>query len=167
MGDFIRCHWGDVASVAGLVASIIGFILTIRVARHAEDAAQQANTAATAAKRSIMAANALVDFASAMAIMEEIRRLQREGAWRILPDRYAALKQALMALRSEHPSLTDAQQTAIQASLMQVREIEQKVERALEQKADPSGVAKMNGVISGEIEKISEVLVSLKREIKA
>ncbi len=167
MEDLLVHHWGDLASVIGLFVSVFGFGLTIVAVRKAKDAARQASEAANATKRSIMAANALVSFGSAMSIMEEIRRLHRRGAWEILPDRYAALKSALISLRMEHPNLSPAHHTAITRGLTQLRGIEKRVEQALEGNVQPNGVANMNSVLSVEIEKIGEVLVSLKQEIKA
>jgi len=115
----------------GLGVSVLGFWVTIFGVRRAKNAAEQATSAAVSAKRSIVTANALVEFASAMATMEEIRRLHREGAWRILPDRYSALKRALLSLRSEHTSLTDDQKATIQGSVVKIRDLEKLVERAL------------------------------------
>lgn len=162
----IKEHWGDICSAIGLIVSVMGFWFTIHGVRRARSAAEQANSAALSAKRSIMAANALVEFASAMAIMEEIRRLHRESAWKILPDRYSVLKRALLSLRAEHPNLTAQQETTIQASIVNVRGLEQLVERALAANSEPAKVAKMNGILALEIEKISNVLISLKEEIK-
>lgn len=149
------------------MVSLLGFGFTLVGVRRAKNAAVQAAQAALSAKRSIMAANALVDFASAMAIMEEIRRLHREAAWKILPDRYSVLKRALLSLRTEHPFLTDQQKITIQGSIVQIRGLEKSVERALAANSEPDKVARMNEILALQIEKISDVLISLKEEIKA
>jgi hypothetical protein len=128
---------GIFATVVGLAVSILGFVFTFREVRRAKTAAEQARQVARETKRSLLAANALVDFASAMAIMEEIRRLHRESAWRILPDRYSALRHALISVRSDHPFLTDFQKSVIQASVVQIRSMEQMVERALARNTVP------------------------------
>jgi len=47
MPDIIVQHWGDIASVGGLVVSLLGFWYTIEAVSKAKDAAQQATEAAS------------------------------------------------------------------------------------------------------------------------
>jgi hypothetical protein len=84
-------QWGDIASVAGFLLSVVGFAVTIVGVWRAKSAAEQARQAAVAARESIAHYDAIADLSSAMAIMDEIKRLQRSGIWPLLPDRYANL----------------------------------------------------------------------------
>jgi hypothetical protein len=92
-------EWGDVASVLGFILSVIGFTVTIFGVWWSKSAAEQARQAAVAVRESIANYDAIADLASAMAIMDEIKRLQRHGVWPILPDRYAELRRRLGAIQ--------------------------------------------------------------------
>ncbi len=166
MYDFIQHHWGDLSSVAGLAVSIVGFWVTIIAVRKAKSAAQQAKLASDETRQNLLAANALVSFGLATSMMQEIQRLHRTGKWILLPDRYTELKRALISIREQHPNITDEQKSVLTGSLAHLRAMEQKVERALEKNLEPTGVANMNGVLSVEIEKITEALAPLRLEVK-
>ncbi len=97
--------------------------------------------------------------------MEEIKRLHRAAAWEILPDRYSTLKRLLISIRSVNVSMTDDQKSALQSAILNFSEIERKVERALALKTDLPKVDKLNTVVSLQLDKISEVLGTIKQEI--
>lgn len=104
----------------------------------------------------------MIELAAATAVMEEIKRLHREGAWRILPDRYAALRKALVSIRMGKPDLPVDHQSVLQGAIQQFREIEKKVERALADNQPPHNVAKFNEIVSLQIDSITEILGSMR-----
>lgn len=101
LGQFLADHWGDLASVVRLVISVVGLAITIwvsfkakKAAETAKTAAEQARDAARQVKDRIATLDTLADASAAIAIMEEIKRLQRSGAWPIALDRCSTFKKA-------------------------------------------------------------------------
>jgi hypothetical protein len=150
--------WGDVASVTGFFLSIFGFAFTLWQVARSTKAAQQAKEAAENARKDIFRSNVMIDLAAAMATMEEIKRLQREGAWRILPDRYGALRSALTSIRTAKPDLPDKHRAAIQGAIEQFRIIEKKIDRALAANQDLANVPRLNEIVSLQIDNLTELL---------
>ncbi len=104
--------WGDLTSVVGLLLSLVGFAVTIVQVRRAKSAAEQARQAAIA------------DLSSAMAVMDEIKRLQRNGIWPLLPDRYSELRRRLIAIRQSHAQLTEEQRESLSVTIDRFAELE-------------------------------------------
>jgi hypothetical protein len=92
-------HIGDLASLAGVIISFIGFVVTVWNVRRSKSAAERAEVAANEARRVIRFYETVSEFSAAIAIMEELKRLHRLGATDVLLDRYAALRKALITVR--------------------------------------------------------------------
>src|ERR1017187_2755413 len=84
--------WGNVASVLGLFVSVVGFWFAIKGITTAKRAAQQAEAAAKQAKDRVLSQGTLSHFSSAIAVMEEIIRLQRKKEWGNALDRHSELR---------------------------------------------------------------------------
>jgi len=153
---------GDIASVLGLIVSIAGFAWTLIAVAKAKQVAQGAKEAAERARAEILKSNSMVELASAVAAMEEIKRLHRQGAWPLLPDRYASLREALSMIRTMRPAMSDEHQSVFQGAIQQLRSIEDKVERALATEQTPRNVPALNKVISLQIDKLTEVLTVMR-----
>lgn len=114
-------RWGDLANVAGLFISIVGFIATIIAVLSSKSAAQRAEAAAKEVKKAIVRSDTIMELAAVITIMEEIKRLHRVNAWPILPDRYSSVKQLLISIRASSPNIPtehrEALLSAVQHSL--------------------------------------------------
>jgi hypothetical protein len=165
MTDFIEAYNLDGwASMIGLVVALVGFFITIRDARRSKKAAEAAREAVQDVREDIARANAVADFASAVASMEEVKRLSRERAWTVLLDRYAAVRKTLISIKGGS-DLTDAQQSQIQNAITQFRKLEVELERGLESGGEPVGIAARNRIVSKQVDALQELLTDLKANI--
>jgi hypothetical protein len=96
--------------------------------------------------------------------MNEIKRLHRVEAWAILPDRYAALRNMLISIRSMNPSLREEYRIAIQNALQQFSDIEKAVERSLVSNKQLNR-ARLNAIVTTQVDKLIEILEEIKRDI--
>jgi hypothetical protein len=165
VNQFLYDHWGDVASVVGVIVSLIGFIITIIGVVGSKRAAKRAEDAAVEARAKILWTDTIMELSSAIAVMDEIKRLHRVGAWSQLPDRYSYLKRLLISIRSSNPDLVEGYRTTLQSAIQHFTDIEKKVERALVNDSAPTGVAKLNTIVSSQLDQINEVLAALRQEI--
>jgi ABC-type protease/lipase transport system fused ATPase/permease subunit len=94
-------HVGDLASISGVLISVIGFILTVYNVRRSRKAAELARDAAQSAKNSIQTFETVVDLSTVIGLLEEIKRSHRNNQWALLPDRYAALRKTLISVRKK------------------------------------------------------------------
>jgi hypothetical protein len=152
---------GDIASIVGVVISVVGFAITLIGVFKSRSAAARAEEAAKAATQSIRQFEAVVDFSTAISVLEEIRRSQRQQQWHSLPDRYATLRKVLISVRASNPNLTEGQLLTIQSSLASLNAVEKAVEKALEGDTSPKA-ARLNAIISREIDGLVTVLAELK-----
>ena len=163
--SFFEEHWGDIASVVGLIISIVGFIVTIRNVKRSKTAAQRAEEAATQTRDAIIRAETIIDFSAALTIMDEIKRLHRAGAWNYLPDRYSTLRKMLISIRTANITLSVQHQTALQGAIQHFSNIERRIERALISNSAKPDAAKLNAIVSTQIDKLSEVLTAIRQQI--
>jgi hypothetical protein len=153
---------GDLASIAGVLISIVGFGLTVHGVRKSKNAAIRAEEAATAMRDSIRLLDTIIDFAAAISLLEEIKRLHRAQAWNALPDRYAALRKLLISVR-RGVDLRENQESMIQSAITNLLTIETQVEKAIGTNTSPS-VHKLNTLLSTDLDNLIAVLTDLKAE---
>ena len=157
-----RYRVADIASILGLLVALIGFAITIWNVRASKAAALRAEEAANQARRAIRFFDVVAEMSTAIAAMEEIRRLHRDGAWSILPDRYNALRKSLITIRRSTPEMSDDQQSRIQAAIKYLADLERRVEASLEQEQPLERIARWNELASGHIMEMHSLLLELK-----
>jgi ribosomal protein S13 len=148
---------GDVASIAGVGISVVGFVATLIGVARSKNAARRAEEAARDARNSIRTFDAIVDMSATIAALEEIRRLQRQSAWSLLPDRYAAARKLLIAFRQSIADLMDDQRSAIQTAIVNFREIESQLDRSQGAPALKL-VVRINRIVSEQIDTLLAIL---------
>lgn len=154
-------HIGDLASLAGVAISIVGFLVTVWNVRRSKSAAERAELAANEARRMIRGYEALSDFSAAIAIMEEIKRFHRIGQIDPLLDRYAALRKVLIEVRKMSPSVNQAMDQTIQSAITTLGTMESVVERSRAAGALPNFV-RLNQLLSREIDQLHAVFIDMK-----
>ncbi len=156
-------HLGDVASILGFFVSLVGFSWTILLAWRSKKAAEMAQAEVRSVKQAIARSSTIADFSAAITTMNEIKRLHRVEAWVILPDRYAALRNMLLSIRSMNPDLREEYRTVIQNALQQFNDIEKAVERSLVSNK-PLNRARLNAIVSVQVDRLIEILEEIKRD---
>lgn len=153
---------GDLASIAGLFIALVGFAITIWNVRASRAAALRAEQAALDARRAIGFFDAITELSAAVSALEEVRRLHRDRAWPMLPDRYIALMKLLNSVRHSSPSLSAQQDAKIQAAIGYLAELEAVVEHALQRRQRLDGVPEWNQLAAHHIVELHTLLLELK-----
>jgi len=156
---------GAWASVVGVVITIIGFIITIWGVMRSKNAAQQAKTVADRVRADMLRANTVGEFSSALAEMEEVKTLHRLNLWALLPQHYSALRKSLILIKGSNPDLSNEQRAVLQGAIQYLASIEKQVERSIAGGGQPPNVPKLNALVSGQIDKLHEVLVEIRNKI--
>jgi hypothetical protein len=160
-------EWGDSTSIVGFVTTIIGFAVTSFGIWRSKRAADEARKAAIAARESIAHYDVIGDLSSATAFMDEIKRLQRHGVWAALPDRYSELRRRLVTIRASQAPLNDSQRGILNVAITTFAELEQRVDRAASTSAAPPNPAKLNEIVSLQIDAVQTVLLEVQRHLRA
>ena len=159
--------WGDIASLAGLAVGLVGFAVTIIAVWRSKSAAEAAASAAKRTHDALVYVDAIADFAAAVGIMDEIKRLQREGAWRVLPERYSALRQHLIRIIAVEGTVATNDAGVIREAVGQFSDLEKRVENALARGATPANPAKLNEVVSAQVDRLQVVLIALQKQLRS
>lgn len=162
--NIIDQGWGDVASIAGLLVALIGFAITIIGVWKSKNAAVSAKNAAYEARAAIARTEVIANFSSAVTAMDEVKRLHRAGAWDVMPDRYSSLRRILILIYSSHPNLNEEHRKLIQSAIAQFRELESRVESFLVGGKNSPSSAKLNKIVTAQIDKLDEVLNLIKSD---
>lgn len=155
---------GNIASVLGLVITVAGFWIAIRGIQKTKQAAQHAREAVEEVRKDMHQFTSISELATAISSMEEIKRLHRQEAWNILPDRYSALRKSLISIRTAYPDLTDSQKATLQGAISQFTTIEKQVETALATDK-PLKVARLNSLVTKEVDSLVELLEEIRSHI--
>ena len=158
---------GDWLSVLGLVVTLFGFVVTIYNVTRSRTAAEEANQAVAKVRQDILRIDMVAEFSAAIAAMDEVKRLQREEAWSVLPDRYAHLRKSLISIRSANNDLPERYMTTLQSSIQHFRGIETMIEESLAANDKPSNLARLNSIMSEQIDELHGILTEVKSQIGA
>jgi hypothetical protein len=150
---------GSAASIASLIITVCGFVITIITVVTAKRAVQK-----------VRADMAQFDIASelsaALAEIEEIKNLHRGGGWQYISPRYSGLRKSLIAIREVHPDMSDQHRTHLQSTITHLGTMETQVEEALSHNAvEALSVPRFNGIISVQADQLNEMLVQIKNKI--
>ena len=162
----LKDHWGDIASVVGVVVSLVGFAVTIWGVLTSKSAAQRAESAANAARRSILRSDSLMELSASVTMMEEIKRLHRASAWSVLPDRYSLLKSHLVSIRTSNTTFAADHQASLQSAIQHFGDMEKRIEKTISGKSGAPNVATLNEIVSAQINKVNEILAVLRQDIE-
>jgi hypothetical protein len=158
-------HWADFADVVGLVITVIGFGATLWATLRAKKASEQAKDAVADVQRRLAYFDMMAELASAIAVMDEIKRHQRENRWTMLPDRYSNLKRSLISIKASHPDLSDEESATMQAAIQHFTNIEQQVERVLAKSGKQPDVVRLNRIVSAQIDALTGIIISLRSKV--
>jgi len=120
----------DVVSVFGTIVTVLGFSVTIWQVLLAKSAAQAAESAADQALSAVRQFDLVVEFSGLVAVLEEVRRLQRDKVWKALPERYSQARRLLVSARQVAKDLTDDQRERIQQAIVNFRDMEMLLQKA-------------------------------------
>lgn len=153
-------HIGDLASVAGVVISIVGFLATVWNVRRSKSAAERAEAAAIEARTAMRGYQTVSDLSTAIAIMEEVRRLHRIGQIDLILDRYGTLRKALVGVRQLAPFLSEAMDREIQIAITTLASMEDVLERASSEGSSPD-FPELNWLLARDIDRLQAVLIEM------
>jgi len=146
--------------------TVLGFGFTLVAVYRSKTAAQSARDAALEAKALLLRSDAIADFATAVSIMDEIRRLHRVGAWAILPDRYSILRAKLISIRTSNSNMSEDHRVALSRAIEEFKAIEARVERSIASGTAPPNPAKLNEIVGTHLDALGEALTTLKQGIE-
>lgn len=158
-------EWGDVASVIGVLVSLVGFAITIYALLRSKSAAEQAALAVDEVREKIGLREAIADLSSVVNEVDEIKQIHRAEVWSILPPRYTAVKRHLAAIQIANSNLSRREKGAIQGVIQQFTELEHIIEAALAAKRPPEDTPSLNAVVSQQADKLHTILVCAQRNV--
>lgn len=158
--SFVRQHWGD-------LASLLGVILTVWFASRAKTAADQARVAAEQVRDQLSRFDTIAELSEAITIIEEIMRLQRTQAWEvvwdIVLDRYVTLQSHLARTR-EGVGIGEEHRLVLQAAIRGFRIMVMGIEKArTELEKEQLDTAALNRYASEQAEALEKIRVAMKK----
>jgi len=156
---------GDYAGIFGLLVSVVGFILTVRASVSSKNAAVQTRSVVESMRNDLRRVDTVSDFSTAVAIMEEIKRLHRLNSLQLLPERYSQLTKFLINIRSSNPLLSGEDQKLVQGAITQFSALERLVEGCLHDSVEKIDMPTMNALVSKQMEAVQGLLIRIKVQI--
>lgn len=160
-----RSDVGSIASVLALGLSVIGFSWTIWSVIRSKQAAEAAREASIAVRTSLARTDIVAECSTAIAILEEVKRLHRIAAWQLLPDRYSALKRSLILIRTANPKLSDDYKTKIQSAVSHMGAFEDAIEKVIAGGSEAPDVPRLNKIVSKQVAALAEILGDIRGQV--
>lgn len=161
--DFILSnHLGDYASLVGLLVALLGFAATLVNVARSRRAAASAQAAAEQVRIDLRRADSTVELSETIKSLEDVKRLHRAEAWKDLIPVYDQLRGRLVVIRTGNPDLSESDQTDFQEAITHLRQLEMKAERVLQGASPPKDIARLNGIINDQMDKLQAILITLR-----
>jgi hypothetical protein len=90
----------------------------------------------------------VVDLERAKAVIQRLKDLHRDNKWEAGLEHYQPLRAMLADIDARHPAPTPEVHTTLREAIVQVRVIEDSVDRALRENNEPSGARHFNRVLN-------------------
>ena len=152
--DWLADNWGSVVSSVGLIIAILGIGLAIYRAGQAEKAAKSAENASAETRSTITRVMTIVDLQRAIALIQRVKLLHRDGKWEASLEHYQPLRSMLADIVTRHPSPTEIFRTIIREAIPQFTIIEDNIDTAIREGAEEPDPSRFNE----ELNKVQEYL---------
>ncbi|MBB3278081.1 MULTISPECIES: hypothetical protein [unclassified Pseudoxanthomonas] len=154
--------FSDWLSILGLLLTLIGFAITIIAAHRAKSAAESAREAADFAANTIRKLDLVAEMATAIRLIEELKRLHRSKAMDLLPERYAGVRAKLISMREQAFFREGSAQKQIQDVIVRISSLERAYDK------DPNFLEKSNALVrsNSSLASCVDALMSLHEGIK-
>ena len=157
---------GDLASVAGLAISIVGFAVTLWNVARSRSAAERAEEAANQARSRFRLFDTIGALTEAMAMMTQIQQLHRERAWGRAIASYPVVARLLREVGGMSPDLTRPELSALQDAHPDMLSIERRVDGFIQSGQEPDGFGQFNRLLSRHIRNIHNTLLAVKQRTR-
>lgn len=144
---------------AGFFITIFGFVVTAI-------AAIKALRVATKISDKIIALDKITDVATAISLIDEIRRNIRVSAWVLLPDRCTELRQLLVRLNDNEAEYPDIHYKALKKAITEIRRIEDLINIAGSTGLAPDKANDISKLLRDHSDKLNELSIEIKRRAK-
>ena len=154
--EFLQNHWGDLVSaavsVAGLIASLGGFIWAIKARRAAVAAERGAKEAAVGIGRVL----SVVDLRKAIDLIQRLKDLHRHNRWEVAMEHYQPLREMIDGIQSRYPDWDESAREKLSECKIQIRFIEDRSESFISntENVQPDDIVSINR----QLNKIQEFL---------
>lgn len=155
---------GNIASVFGVIISLIGFAWTIVGVWKSKNAAQAAEEAVKLVREDVHRISVVTELSKAISTMGEIKRLHRQKAWNILPDRYSVVRGALINIKTVSQDLSSQHEAFLQSSIVHFSDMENLVETNLKKK-DQLDIPRLNRIVTKQADNLREILAQIEKDI--
>lgn len=157
--------WADIVSLIGFPLALIGLWVAIRETKKSKSAAVAAGIAVEKVRKDISLINTVSEFSSAIAILDESKRLIRHNTFAPLPDRLTQARLLLILIREKTKNLTEDQKICFQDAISDLSILEKKIEEIISKSGPLKNAPAVNENISNHIDKLYIVLISIKESI--
>ena len=138
--------WFEWASLGigagGLVASILGVVYALLARRAAKSAAEAAERASSETRRTVSRSRRAADTGRAIALINRLRVLHRDGRWDYALELYQELRSTLSDIHASMPDDLAEIRDAIFDAIYRITELEADVNRARYENREPDGRSK-------------------------
>lgn len=154
MIEFLEAHWGDVASVSGIIVSAVGLYWAIRLAGGAKSAADET--------RDQMARHLqTVDVMRAIGLINRVKILHLNEQWVASYEHYQTLREMLSYVIARCPDEADKVQEKLSTGRAQIRVMENSVNKIRSDKVielKPSSFNEQLNEIQSDLEELASSL---------
>ena len=166
MTEFFVEHWGNLASVIGVLVSGGGLAWAIceaKGARSSAEAAEEAAKEATDATRNAIGRHLLIiDLERAINIIERLKLLHRNESWEAALENYQTLRAMLSAIIARYPeneSEPNERLSKARAGITEMEEyVEERVRQDLEIESDELAFNQQLNSIQSDLEDMSNTI---------
>lgn len=146
--DYFTENWGHFVGVLGVIVSAVGLWYAFRAHRAARSAEAAAEKASTETRRTVSRSRRSVDTGRAIALINRLKVLHRNGDWEYALELYQELRSTLSDIHASMPDDLEEIRDAVADAIYKIREIEDEVNRARYESREPADVPQIDRILN-------------------
>ncbi|MEY2482404.1 MAG: hypothetical protein QOK24_932 [Verrucomicrobiota bacterium] len=162
----------DIFGVIGFPLALVGLRIAFNETRRAKQQSELAKQASQAAQEAVEKfrqdlnlSMSVMDFARALSITDEIKRMIRSSNFLLLPDRLSEMRAILIGIHGTELGLSKKQKIIFQTAIMNSQALELTVDNIVVSNQPPQNIATLTQPICKDVDSLREILTQLKNQI--
>ena len=158
--DFLN-DWGGLIGLIGAILSLIGLTAALLAAQRAEKARDAAEEAKIETRTGMNRTLVTIELSRATAALQRLKDLHRDRRWDISLEYYHILQVSLADISTWHPDPSQEIQETLRAAILQIQEIEERVDTASLIQSDLTELPELNRILNEILSQLREISISL------
>lgn len=157
--------WVHLATFGGVLVSLVALAVTLANVIRARHTAERVEIATQETLRAVRQFDTLLAITAAMEMIEDLKRVHRDGVWVVALERYPLVLRQIDLIREAGPDLAEAGRVDLQRIGNDIRDMAHIVESLIARKIEKVETEALNAKLTDAVRKLHRLQIQIRRQL--